>query len=491
MRPRRVSCWLISGVGSLASLPPNDFLCPRVIQAEEELQRQVRRLLDEHQFSKADCLLAVGRSAVELKYMSLPPVPDDELPELVRFQAIKEFATIGEDWPIDYLPLDSDPAKPRHVMAATLNPQFVGRFREVCTELNITLRSIVLRPCGMASLVCRQFTLADNEGSLLIDPLDRQMDLAVLLGKSLVFLRSARSEPGTWSDESLSAATMEVRRTIAAASSRLAGNKFTAIYVCGSGPAHRTFAERLESETGTTTYLFDPFGELKATDELIDVPEDERSRYAPLVGMLLDAAEEKSHALDFLRPRRKQEPPSRRREYTLAGAAAAAIFLVVGGWFWLQLHALNAELEQLTDASKELDNLVKRGQDLDKKIGEIDKWSATDVTWIDELATLSEKLPPAEQLLLYQLRASAKVGGGEWQLDGVVKDVATLKNIEGNMNDPRHDVEHKSSQQRVGETKYPWQFKSSVLVKNDADVPAPKTPAKRPTAGANLRAVKP
>jgi len=352
--------------GQLNIVAAERFSVPEGVAAEAEMQDRVRKLLDRHHFAKADCLLAVGRSAIELKYMSLPPVPDDELPELVRFQAVKEFATIGEDWPIDYLPLDSDPTKPRHVMAATLNPQLVSHFQEVCAELRVSLRSIVLRPCGMASLVCRQFTLADNEGSLLIDPLDRQMDLAVLHGKTLVFLRSARSEPGAWTEDSLSAATMEVRRTIAAASSRLAGDKLTAIYVCGSGPDHRAFSKRLEQETGITAYLFDPFGELNASDELLDVPENERSRYAPLVGMLQDAAEQKSQGLDFLQPRRRQEAPSRRREYTLA-AAAAALFLLVGvGWLAMGLSELNGEIAGLAEESKSLDELVKKGQELDK-----------------------------------------------------------------------------------------------------------------------------
>jgi hypothetical protein len=343
----------------------------------------------------------------------------------------------------------------------------------------------------MASLVCRQFTLAENEGSLLIDPLDRQMDLAVLHGKTLVFLRSARSEPGAWTEDSLSAATMEVRRTIAAASSRLAGDKLTAIYVCGSGPDHRAFSQRLEQETGVTAYLFDPFGELNASDELLDVPENERSRYAPLVGMLQDAADQKSQGLDFLQPRRRQEAPSRRREYMLA-AAAATLFLLVGvGWLAMGLSELNSEIAELTEESKSLDQLVKKGQELDKKITELDKWSTSDVVWIDELATLSEKLPAADRVMLGQLRASAKPGGGEWQLDGLVSDVATLKDIERGVSDAKHDVEHKASQQREGDSRYKWVFKSAVLVKKEAEKVTAEQPGSRARSSPVPRAATP
>ena len=471
--------------GQLSVTAAESFSVPEGAEAEAELQRQVRKLVDQYHFSKADCLLAVGRSAVELKYMSLPPVPDEELPELVRFQAIKEFATIGEDWPIDYLPLDSDPEKPRHVMAATLNAQFVERCQNICSELQISLRSIVLRPCGMASLVCRQFSLPESEGSLLIDPLEHQMDLAVLLGSSLVFLRSARCEVGTWNEESLSAATLEVRRTIAAASSRLAGNRLSAIYVCGDGPPHREFAQRLQSEFDLATHLFDPFASFKASDELIDVPDSERSRYAPLLGMLLDAAEQKPHSLDFLNPRRKAEPPNRRRELTLIGTAAAVLVLAISGFLWLQLRGLDAEIEQLAGKSSELELMVKRGQELDKKVGEIDKWASTDVVWLDEFTRLAESLPAADDLMLTQLRASAKTGGGHWQLDGMAKDVAAISNIEQRLKDETHDVEHQASQQRVGDPRYHWLFKSSVNIHNEPPTPvkpvAPRV-APRPAA---------
>jgi len=106
------------------------------------------------------------------------------------------------------------------------------------------------------------------------------------------------------------------------------------------------------------------------------------------------------------------------------------------------------------------------------------------VVWIDELATLSEKLPAADRVMLGQLRASAKPGGGEWQLDGLVSDVATLKDIERGVSDEKHDVEHKASQQREGDSRYKWVFKSAVLVKNEPDKVTAEKPGTRAATGA-------
>ena len=45
---------------------------------------------------RLETLVAVGRANIELRVLSVPPVPDDELPDIVRFQAVKQFTTMGE-----------------------------------------------------------------------------------------------------------------------------------------------------------------------------------------------------------------------------------------------------------------------------------------------------------------------------------------------------------------------------------------------------------
>lgn len=56
---------------------------------------------------RTETLVAVGRASIELRQLALPPCPLEELPDLVRFQALRQFTTIGEDWPIDFVYLDT------------------------------------------------------------------------------------------------------------------------------------------------------------------------------------------------------------------------------------------------------------------------------------------------------------------------------------------------------------------------------------------------
>src|SRR5688500_13583815 len=83
---------------------------------------------------KAETLVAAGRASIELKLLARPPAPDEELPDVTRFQAQREFNTLGDDWPLDYLPIDSDPTQPRTVLAAAIAPQTVTQILDTCRE---------------------------------------------------------------------------------------------------------------------------------------------------------------------------------------------------------------------------------------------------------------------------------------------------------------------------------------------------------------------
>src|SRR4051812_36698464 len=72
---------------------------------EPDVGSILARALADHGISRAEALVAVGRSNIELRFLSTPPVPEDELPEIVRFQAVRQFTTLGEDWPLDFVPL--------------------------------------------------------------------------------------------------------------------------------------------------------------------------------------------------------------------------------------------------------------------------------------------------------------------------------------------------------------------------------------------------
>jgi hypothetical protein len=144
---------------------------------------------------------------------------------------------------------------------------------------------------------------------------------------------------------------------------------------------------------------------------------------------------------------------------------------------------LDDELTRLTDESQRLDGLVKHAQEIEKKVDDIDKWAASDIDWLGELYRLSTEFPPAEAAMVTQLRAGSRPVGGELQLEGLVKDAATIDQMEKGLRDPQHAVEQKAGQQNTKHPRYRWAFKSSVFVENGPEM-APADDATARTASA-------
>ena len=89
---------------------------------------------------RIDTLVAVGRSNVELRQLTVPPAPDDELPQMVHFQALREFNALEEDWPLDFMPLDDASDQPRNVLAAAIDPARVAQIEATCQAAGLKPR---------------------------------------------------------------------------------------------------------------------------------------------------------------------------------------------------------------------------------------------------------------------------------------------------------------------------------------------------------------
>ena len=62
-----------------------------------EIGKLLGKELQARGVTKGEALVAVGRANLELRFLTAPPAPADELPDLVRFQAMRQFTTLGDD----------------------------------------------------------------------------------------------------------------------------------------------------------------------------------------------------------------------------------------------------------------------------------------------------------------------------------------------------------------------------------------------------------
>lgn len=428
---------------------------------------------------RMDTLIAIGRTNIELRQLTVPPAPPEELPDMVRFQALREFNAMQEDWLLDYVPIDDVPDQPCTVLAAAMGPEQVEQIQKTCHGAGLKPRRLVLRPCAAASLYCRHQTDGRPRVRLLVDLLSDEADLTVMIDRKVIFLRTARLVGDPLCDSDAAQALMaEFRRTMAAVQNQLGGRKVESIVLCGTGPQHSALAELIDQKLNTPAETFDPFAGLRLGGDLLSGVPEHPGRFAPLLGLLADELHGDPHAVDFFHPRRRPEPPSKSKAYLLAGLAAAVVLggLVFG--YWYMRNSLQTEIDsKMTEQA----SWKKRVDDLSsykKMADEIDAWQGGDVVWLNELKWLSENFPPAKEAMVTDLVMSQTNQGTEMKLTVQAQSVDALSAAEDKLLDKTHHIVKQDRTAGTVRTTYGWQSGITLTV---GDPPKAKTgPARAP-----------
>lgn len=436
---------------------------------------------------RVETLVAVGRKDIELRLLNVPPAPPEELPDVVRFQALRQFTALGEDWPLDYMPLASDEVLPTSVLAATLSPEHVKQIRKTCEVGSLAPRRMVLRPMAAASLLSRQLPDAAGRCRMMLDLLSDEADLTVLAGEQVVFLRTVRLPAHDKLEAQNSALVGELKRTMIAAQNQLGGRRVEYVVVCGNPQDHGALIDKLARELSLRVECFDPFAAIQLTDEVRRKLPDHHGRFAPLLGMLLDEAAGTPHGIDFLNPRKRPAPPDRRRQFSLIAAAAGVLALAVGGFVWSQYAALQAKIKATDSELKKIEKTVVASQKKIKEAEELDKFAQGDITWLDEFYRLSDPklFPNGDDAILdiiYGTTRDARKGelpGGRLQIEGAARTSSVINQIERQITDARHAVTGRGGEEIKNGGTYRWSFNEEIIVIHPE---AAKSVTAKPTA---------
>ena len=300
---------------------------PSAADTAEQIGRRIAAELDARGLGRAEAVVAVGRNSIELRQLQLPPAPDEDLPELVRFQATREFNELDDKWLLDFVPIDGSADSPRTVLATAIAPAVLGQIEAVCEHAGLKMRRLLLRPCEAALLLEGEKSIPRGQVVLLVDPLGVEADLTAVVDGTAVFLRhhadqqrpAAPCRPcwpksaSRWPRPRTNWAAARSSRSCSAANSK----------------PDLDLARAIEAELEIHVELFDPFGGVKLGRALVESPPQHPGRFAPLVGMLLAELKPSKHAVDFLHPRRRAAAADPRKKWMIAGAVAAVLLL---GW---------------------------------------------------------------------------------------------------------------------------------------------------------------
>ncbi|WP_417737379.1 hypothetical protein [Rosistilla oblonga] len=427
----------------------------------DAIGKQLADALAERGLQKLPTLVAIGRGRAELRQLSLPAIPDEELPDVVRFQAVRQFAAAGERAAIDYLPIARSETAVE-VAAAALAPEHIDEIRRVCAPSELQLQRIVLRPTAAAALF-QLLKQPDSGETILIDTLADEVDLIVMRGKTPAFLRSVRVP----TDEQARLRTIvnETRRSLMAVRRDGSNSSQRQIIVWGNPAFHTELRQQLTEQLGIEAKSVDPFSLVETPAELPNGMPQHVGRFAPLLGLLEGDVLKGQGLIDFLNPRRPPEPKSNRDRYALYGGLAAALVLLIGWLAWSQLSRLDAKYQQTLVASNDLNDAVAAAQISKANLARIDQFLDGDVFMLGELAYLSENLGPAEQMRIEQLTVAADPrGGATMAIKGVAREPAAVIAMESQLRDADHAVTGDGVKSDPRNETFKFQFNDTIRI---------------------------
>lgn len=388
------------------------------IDADQDTQtigQQLKELVDANGWTRSDTVVVVSRSEGELREISLPPSPDDELPDMVRFKAKSDFASFNDRWLLDFVTLDSDATQSRRVLASAIPPEVADRAREIVEAAGLRLKRLVLRP--FATVECLGKELQDGS-SLIIHPGDGNTDLIVANGTRPVSTRTIRSNGSQTPEAQNQQLISEVRRTLASLKRQPGVGEISKVILVDDPSTNKHLAGNLNQRLGLAVTSVDPFSNIDTHKSVGqgDFAEPRRWQYASLVGGLQDFADDRSPAIDFLNPTRPPEVKTDRSRYWLYGGVAglATLFAIGFAWWTLRSQAaekskLTADLKVATEAN-DAEGVRPSVDQILARTDKIDQWKRNDINWLEELDQFSRNFLTADEAMVetmnFRLRKS-------------------------------------------------------------------------------------
>ena len=443
---------------SLALQPWGPQADGRTISASEALRAAAQQA-----HAKGEVTLLIARDWVELRTLQIPRIDADELPDVIRLQAQRQFTSLNDAWIVDFVLLPRLPEQElQTALVAALPPAQLSELETACTSAGFQISHIALRPLEVARLATQSGLLSAEGCSMVVSLSDSVADLLVLRAGHVVQVRSTKLP--SESDLVAQALQGEVRRSLLAAAAEMGGGSVDSVLLIAEATvAARDSAPLAEAARAPVT-SFQP--ERLVADHDAAMAGASAARLVGMAGSLGWNRADPLTIIDFKHPKRR--PPKQRnvRGWILSAAAAAAVVLLVVGWYVNKVTRLNAEY-----AGFRADIAAKQevGQAALAKLQEfraIEEFLAASPNWLDELVYIAQQMPPASQVMLENPQfAIDRAGNGVITVTVKADSSASITAFEESLRSPHHIVSDLGANQlTAAEGIYRWRGRPSILV---------------------------
>ncbi|MCA9116699.1 MAG: hypothetical protein KDA79_16575 [Planctomycetaceae bacterium] len=457
--------------------------------------RLIREMLDARDIKSRQATVIVPRRAAIVRSLQVPPVPENELPELVRLQVESRSVTPADSLVIDF---QTGPAAGQSgesggqptpagqtVLAASFPVGQLEQIRSVLTAADLTMeRALLGSDClaaGLDQLLCTSGQPVGTGGTdrqtlkILVAVEGSQAEILLVQQGQLLFSHVCqlpwRETPST--ELTARSLTAEVRR--AAISAHVAFETATALVLLGPDSGEGTrLARELEKTAKVPTVLAAAPGsdsEAGSAGERIDA--------ATGLGAASLAARPVPLPVDFLHPRRPVvKKDNRRLKRMLVGAAA--VLLLGGGWWWLSSYQqeLDGQIATLEREIRDLDDVLKRGAPTLSSASEVDGWLSRRRDWLAELTGFAALQPGRDQMYFDRVLLTPRTltGPARLRATGYARTRADVEDLQQRLAGEGYQIQPQPVRRSDRSGSYPWRFELDLAVPELAAPAAAGTP---------------
>lgn len=453
---------------SIGELADNTTLKQAVASASSELG------------NKGPVVVVVARELVEVRTISIPRMDAAELPDVIRFQAQRQLANMGENWLLDFVLLPDAPGQEMlTALVGVIAPQELSLISAACEGAGYQISHVGLRPLEIARYAVQSNNLPASGASMMISISGSNADLMLLKDGRVVQIRSTKL-PSDHS-QAVTAIQGEVRRSLMAASGQLGQEPLASVMLLASEQVAASMQTSIAEASSATVSVVSPSSLLSDAAPAIEV-EDAGLRFAAIAGATALPIASKETTIDFLSPKKRPAKKSHKQTYILAAAAGV---LVIGGaltWWRSSMQGMRDQLASLQAQAKSAEEKEAIYKQVSKEAGMVENFLDNSPNWLDELTYISKKIPPSDKVRVYGTSfTTTNTGRSQISIAQVLADSdTTLDEFEDSLRSDNHEVATLGRQILAKpEGNYRWAEAPVVITLSDRGWPLMDGPEKR------------
>jgi hypothetical protein len=428
----------------------------------------VHKLRSENGVSTGKIVLLLSRDAMVARQLDLPDVPDDELPELVRFQAAVRSSAPVDSLALDYVPLPAGAAAGRRVLVFTHDRTRIIEWQKALLADSMELAGCLASPIALAEFADRTRTAADDRTRLLIAQRGRRIELALVDQRTVVFSHSTQliEGEGAMHVQPLQA---ELMRTMVSLGQLHPGVEIGQVVYLPEQEIDESVLALLEQRFSGKVSTLQGLRGVAAAAGLIGSPSP------TLVGAGLSLGTPHVQRIDLVNPRKPIPKPDTRRQKLIYGGAGVGLLLILLLTVWWQIiGSLDATIEDknqlLSIRSKELD----AGRPTLQAAKAIDGWVNASAPPVEAFDELQRVLPGTDRIYLSELKLTPDLKGGRPRIGGQAhaRSGEDKEQFEQALRDRNYDVKPQVTTPNKRDPDYPFSF----LLDVGLPAPPPKSP---------------